>query len=149
MRRLLPLLALPLLLSACDQNTATTESAPAAETPAVEAPVQAAPAEPAAMDTDLDLAPIIGTWAATTATCDTPIEISATSFQGAENTCEIKSLTDNGDGSLTAAMTCQAEGQTVEESVKMTPIFGPPGEGIRLEYIDRSGDPVTVFRCRN
>lgn len=152
MRRILPLLALPLFLAACDQNTTpTAEAPPAAEAPA-EAPAdlepdepQSPPAEPASGE--LDLEAITGSWAATTATCDTPIVISPTSFQGAENTCEIDSITDNGDGSLTAAMTCQAEGQTTEERVKMTPIFGPPGEGIRLEYLDRGGDPVTVFRC--
>ena len=29
----------------------------------------------------------------------------------------------------------------------MEPLFGPQGEGIRLSYLDRGGDPVTVFSC--
>lgn len=146
MRRFLPLLALPLLLAACDQNA----TPPAAEVPAVDATV-AAPAQPQpapAETAELDLAPLSGNWAASPANCATPIVISPTAFEGAENVCEITQWTDNGDGSLTAAMTCQAAGETNSESIRMTPIFGPTGEGIRFEYLDRGGDPVTVFRCR-
>lgn len=151
MRRHLALLALPLLLAGCDQNAPP----PAAETPAAEAPAATpapapAPAEePSTGSANLDLAPITGSWAAVPANCAAPVVISATSFEGAENVCEITSFSDNGDGSLDAAMTCQAEGQTVNETIRMTPIFGPTGEGVRLAYVDRGGDPVNLFRCRD
>lgn len=154
MHRLLPLLALPLLLSACDQNTTppASEAAPAAEVAAPVEPVTPAPApEPAvaapAASSNLDTGPITGSWATTPANCATPIMISASSFAGAENACDINQLTDNGDGTMTAALSCQSEGQTATESVKMTPLFGPTGEGIRIEYLDRGGEKITVFRC--
>lgn len=44
-------------------------------------------------------------------------------------------------------MSCQSEGQATSERIKMEPLFGPQGEGIRLSYLDRGGDPVTVFSC--
>jgi PBP1b-binding outer membrane lipoprotein LpoB len=145
-RRHLALLALPLILAACDQNT-TPPAQPAAQTPAPTAqPSPATPAPAPGSSGAVDTGPITGNWAAVPANCATPIVISATSFEGAENVCEINSLTDNGDGSLNAAMTCQ--GQTASETIKMTPIFGPTGEGVRLEYPDRGGEPVNLFRCR-
>jgi hypothetical protein len=117
--------------------------------PAATAPAEAAtapagtPAAPAS-----DAAPLFGSWGFDAPACSSPILISATSFEGAENTCEIGGFTDNGDGSFTASLDCSSQGQTANERVAMTPIFGPQGEGIRLSYLDRGGDPVTVFRCR-
>ena len=148
MRRHLALFALPLILAACDQNTTPPASeappAPAVQAPAVETP---APAPAATGASNLDLAPITGNWAALPENCASPIVITPTSFEGAENVCEITGLTDNGDGSLTAALTCQSAGETASESIRMTPIFGPTGEGIRLDYLDRGGEAVNVFRC--
>lgn len=140
----LSVLPLTLALAACDSSpkpTATTEQAaiPAAATPA---------ATPAAGSTgNAQLDPLVGNWAADPASCGTPISIAANSFKGAENSCEITGWTDNGNGTYTAAMSCTGEGQTVTEKITMTPLFGPQGEGVRLVYDDRGGEPVTVFRC--
>lgn len=150
----MPLVLVTVLLAGCDQSP---KPPPAAETPA--APAAAAPATPAAATTTpapaapsatgelAALAPLVGSWAADATACGTPIVIDTASFSGAENTCTISGWTDNGDGTYTAAMGCQAEGQTNNERIRMTPIFGPTGEGIRLEYLDRDGSKATVFRC--
>ncbi len=138
MRPHLLALALPLLLAACQSQPAS--EAPPANPPAAEAPAQ--PAAPA----DAETAPLFGSWAVDPANCGTPITISATRFEGAENLCDITSLEASGDG-FTASLTCTSQGQTSSEKISMTPLFGPQGEGIRLQYVDRGGDPVTVFRC--
>jgi hypothetical protein len=140
LRRLLLACSIPLILSACDQNPAPPQSAAQAT------PASAPASQPA--DADSETAPLFGRWAADLSNCGTPIVISATSFEGAENICDITEFADNGDGSFTASMSCTGEGQTVTERIAMTPLFGPAGEGIRLNYLDRGGDPVTVFRCK-
>jgi hypothetical protein len=142
LRRYLVVLALPLVLAACDNN----QPAPAATTPA-DKPAAQAPATPAAPAAAGATAPLFGSWATDPANCGTPIVISATSFAGAENSCEISGFTDNKDGTYTAAMSCNSQGQTANERIQMEPIFGPAGEGVRMTYLDRGGDPVVVFRC--
>lgn len=151
MRRFSAILALPLLaaLAACGGGTPETPATtpPPAETPAETPPAAETPAtqSPAA---EADLGPIFGSWGFDAPACTAPIVIAANSFQGAENSCEISGFTDNGDGSYTAAMSCSSQGQTANERVAMTPIFGPQGEGVRLDYLDRDGDPVNLFSCR-
>jgi hypothetical protein len=138
-------IAVPAVLSlaGCGQNESQPQ-APASELPAAAAPAAPAAAAPASADT----APLFGRWASDPANCaNLAIAISADSFEGAENSCKIASLSDNGDGSFTASLDCASQGQTSSERVAMTPIFGPAGEGVRLSYLDRGGDPVTVFRC--
>lgn len=146
MRRTFLVLALPLFLAACDQPPSQ---------PAAEAPVVAPVAQPAATADDaapVDSGPLFGTWAGDLAWCGGegggfPITISETRFEGRENSCDITSLEDGGDGTFTATLACTSEGQSTTERVAMEPIFGPTGEGIRLTYVDRGGEPVTVFRC--
>ena len=144
----LAVLVLPLLLAACESGTPTA-TPPAAETPGpvqVEQPVVAA--EPASSaNTKLDLQPLVGSWGYDAPTCSAPIAISETAFRGLENVCEITDWTVDGD-TYTATMTCTGEGSTATERVAMTALFGPRGEGLRLNYLDRGGDPVLVFRCR-
>ena len=140
MRQLVLALSIPLLLAACDQNPAPPGSETASQDVArVETPAPAA-ADPAT--------PLFGRWAADLSKCGTPIVISASRFEGAENICDITELAENADGTFTASLSCTGEGQTISERIEMTPIFGPTGEGIRLNYLDRGGDPVTVFRCK-
>ncbi len=148
MRRNLLVLCLPLLLAACDQPPA-----PSADTTASEQPAETAPVTPATPVAQPDTAPLFGTWAANLAWCrgegdGFPITISATRFEGRENSCDITELAGNGDGTFTATLACTGEGESVTERVSMEPIFGPTGEGIRLNYLDRGGDPVLVFRCQ-
>ena len=147
MRRLVLALSLPLFLAACDQPP--KQPAPEAATPAANT-AEAAPATPAPAP---DTAPLFGIWAADLSWCagdgeGFPITITETRFEGRENSCDITELADSGDGAFTATLACSSEGQSTTEKVAMEPIFGPAGEGIRLNYLDRGGDPVTVFRCR-
>lgn len=149
MRRYALLLLVPFVLAGCDNNsqpTAPEEEAATAQ-PAATPPVQTPAAEPAVAAVPADTEPLFGYWAATPAACSSPIVISATAFEGAENSCEITALTANGDGTFNASVTCMGEGQSVSERIGMEPIFGPTGEGVRLTYLDRGGDPVAVFRC--
>ncbi|MHB1109504.1 MAG: hypothetical protein ACYCZU_04170 [Devosia sp.] len=139
-------LALPLIvvLAACDNSPKPPATqAPPASQPAAEAPAATTPASPAAA------APLLGTWAAVLADCGTAaVTISATRFEGAENRCDIKALADNGDGTFTASLACTGEGQTASESVQMTPVVAPTGEGVVLNYLDRGGEKVTLLRCK-
>lgn len=151
MRRHLLALCLPLLLAACDQPPTPPPETAAGEAPAAAA-AETPPESPATPVAQPDTAPLFGTWAADPGWCrgegdGFPITISATRFEGRENSCDITELTGNGDGTFTATLACTGEGQSTTERVSMEPIFGPTGEGIRLGYLDRGGDPVLVFRC--
>ena len=144
----LAVVVLPLLLAACDGGTPTP---PAADTPApapaVEVQQPAATVEPVAPARELDLQPVVGSWGFDAPTCSAPIAIDGTSFRGLENVCEVTGWTVDGD-TYTATMTCTGEGTTTSERLAMTALFGPQGEGLRLNHLDRGGDPVLVFRCR-
>jgi hypothetical protein len=145
-RRFFLIAALPFALAACSSDQpapqAPPANPPAASPPAAEAPAQSTPAS------DVAKAPLFGNWAADLANCGSPIVISETRFEGAENSCEISSIEDDGDGSFTVSMSCNSQGQTSAERISMMPAFGPQGEGIVLRYLDRGGDPVSVFRCK-
>jgi hypothetical protein len=144
--------AVPMLvvLAACGGNApqapASNQQA-ATETVASQAPTAPA-AQPAATAAAPDLNPLFGTWGFDAPVCSSPIKIAETSFEGAENSCAISGFTDNGDGSFTASLSCSSQGQAADERIAMTPLFGPQGEGVRLDYLDREGEPVTVFRCK-
>lgn len=141
--RLLPLsllLVLP-LLAACDSNTpkAPGADAPAAVTPA-KAPATGKTPATAAATAKLPpgARPLIGSWAADASGCaDTAAltVVSATSYAVGGKSCDI-ALADNKDGTFSA--TCG------KQDLKLTPIFGPTGEGIRVAAGDKSS---TVFRC--
>lgn len=129
---------------------ATTTTTVAAETqaPAAAASTPAAAAPPAPAASDDAMAPLVGLWSADLATCgSTPIRITPTTFEGAENQCQIGSLTDNGDGSVTAALDCVSEGARTSENIVMRPLFAPTGEGIGLTYPQRDNAEVTLLRC--
>jgi hypothetical protein len=136
-----------LVLAGCDSSPKPTTNTQQSAQPAAAAPATPTVTPAAAPTGNAQLAPLVGNWAASPANCSAPIQIAENSFKGAENSCEITGWTDNGDGTFTAAMSCNSQGQTAKENITMTPLFGPQGEGIRLAYDDRGGDPVTVFRC--
>lgn len=139
--RLLPLsllLILP-LLAACDSSTpkAPAANAPAAVTPAKAPATGKAPAAPAATaKLPPGARPLIGSWAAADCTNAAALTVvSATSYAVGGKSCDI-ALSDNKDGTFSA--TCG------KQDLKLTPIFGPAGEGIRIAAGDKSS---TVFRC--
>jgi hypothetical protein len=140
--RLLPLsllLVLP-LLAACDSSTppkAPAANAPAATTPA-KTPVSTGKT-PAATTAALPAGarPLLGSWAALDCADKTGLTvISTTSYSAAGKSCDI-ALSDNKDGTFSAS--CN------KQTLKLTPIFGPAGEGIRIAVGDAK--PATVFRC--
>jgi hypothetical protein len=90
----------------------------------------------------------IGRWAANVAWCqnttgaDRPIEISATRFEGYENSCAIAEIDQVGEG-YDAVLRCQAEGQTRLERVRMV----ASGQSLRLTYLDRDNAGVNLTKC--
>lgn len=137
------------LLAACD-NSPKPPAQQAATPPAATTPAPAAPASnpQAAAAPNAATAPLMGTWSADPATCGSAnIAITATRYEGAGRQCDIASLTDNGDGSFTAAMACTGAGAKAKESVTMRPLFAPSGEAIGLTWIDRNNEQSTIYRC--
>ena len=130
-------IALPMLLLAGCGGSAPAPTAPSSETStAAEAPA-AAPAAPATTDST---SVVIGTWAVDPAQCTAPVVISATKYSEGSKTCDVSGFTDNGNGTMTADMSCGGSA----EQVNMRPIFGPLGAGIDLSG---SAAPTTVYRC--
>ena len=140
MTRYLILSAAVLALAACE--------------PAAEAP-EAPPAEPSAgapetpePTSEPTPAAYVGAWAADPAWCENttgperPVRITATRFEGYENSCDMTEV-QPADGGWTATFTCQAEGMTNVESVDMRP------SGDQLELTWGSGQSVTFTRCPN
>lgn len=159
--RLLPWLLLPMLAACGGGNTpapasssgsgdaATTSDAGAAAagdaSTAAPATAQSQPAQPAtqaqvsAADLPTTARPLLGTWSPDLSQCangQSQTVITPTRFEGPGRSCSL-SLTDNGDGTFTLA--CSGE------TVKMTPVFAPTGEGINLVFGD--GSKQTVLRC--
>lgn len=90
----------------------------------------------------------VGRWAADVAWCTAPqgdgrpIEITATRFEGYENSCAIGSIDEVADGYV-ATLACVAEGTSSEERVKMSVVE----DVLTLTYLDRSGEPVELRKC--
>jgi hypothetical protein len=144
-------LGVPLLLAAGSGGT-PPPATPAASSSAAPQTAATAPQSAAAAPASAEgLAPLFGTWPADLSQCGQttgPIKISQTRFEGAENGCDISGYADNGDGTFTAALACQSQGQTANENIRMRPIFAPTGEGIDLIYVDRGNQAFTVLRCK-
>lgn len=142
--RLLPLsllLVLP-LLAACDSGN--PPKAPSAETPAASSTPAKTPAAGKTPATPAAAAklppgarPLIGSWAALDCADKTGLTvISASRYSAGGKSCDI-AFNDNKDGTFGAS--CN------KQTLKLTPIFGPAGEGIRIAVGDAK--PSTVFRC--
>lgn len=90
----------------------------------------------------------VGRWAADVSWCpnttgvERPIEITTTRFEGYENSCSIDRIDENAGG-YDAALTCQAEGATARERVRMA----VQGDSLRLTWPDRDGAVVVLTRC--
>lgn len=91
-----------------------------------------------------------GVWAANSAWCDNtaadgdavPIRISETRFEGYENRCDVVQI-DGGGTSWNAALSCEGEGQTSTERIRMD----VAGDTMNLVYADRGGQGITLTRC--
>lgn len=90
----------------------------------------------------------VGRWAADVSWCAAPqgerrpIEISSTRFEGYENSCEIAAVEEVADGYV-ATLACISEGTARSERVR----FQVADDVMRMSYLDRAGDPVTLRKC--
>lgn len=93
-------------------------------------------------------ASFIGEWAGDVSWCAAPmgerrpINITATRFEGYENSCDIIAV-DEVDGGYNARLTCVAEGRTTAQRVRMT----VSSQTLNLIYPDRSPTPVVLTKC--
>ena len=141
MTRYLLMSAAAFALAACEPADEAPDALPdetPAETPVTPAPTPGPTPTPAGY---------VGAWAADPAWCENttgperPVRITATRFEGYENSCDITEV-QPADGGWTATFTCQAEGMTNVEQVGLQP------DGDRLELTwTGSGQAVTFTRC--
>lgn len=91
----------------------------------------------------------VGRWAADPVWCTDqsegfPITITETRFEGRENICEMSAIEQAPEGGVTAQLSCQSLGETIEEPI----VFAPAGDQIAITYPDRGGEPVLFSRCQ-
>lgn len=90
----------------------------------------------------------VGRWAADVRWCaapqgaNRPIEISSTRFEGYENSCQIAAVDEVADGYV-ATLACVSEGTARSERVR----FQVSQDVMRMSYLDRGGDAVTLRKC--
>lgn len=135
-------------LAACGRepvNPPTEPAAPVAETPGAPLPPQ-----PGLTPTVPGTGPasFVGQWAADAAWCAAPrgekrpIEITPLRFEGYENSCAIDAINQTA-GAYEAALTCQSEGETRRERVRMA----ASGQNMTLTWLDRQGAQVSLTKC--
>ena len=90
----------------------------------------------------------VGRWAADVRWCAAPqgahrpIEITSTRFEGYENSCEIAAVDEVADGYV-ATLACVSEGVGRSERLR----FQVTDAVMRMSYLDRTADPVTLRKC--
>lgn len=90
----------------------------------------------------------VGRWAADVSWCAAPdgerrpIEISSTRFEGYENACDIAAVEEVADGYV-ATLACLSEGTARSERVR----FQVTDSVMRMTYLDRDNEPVTLKKC--
>ena len=137
-------------VAACGSEQANPPTAPAepVDTPEAAAPAAAPP--PGAGSTLPGTGPrsFVGRWAADVSWCPNvtgpqqPIEITATRFEGYENSCAIASIDQVADG-YEAGLTCTAEGSVSSERVRMS----VADQTLRLTWLNRDNAVVTLTKC--
>jgi len=139
-----------LTLAACGpaERNAPTDPAGPIDTPEADAPPPTPPPGVGSIMPGSGPQTFVGRWAANAAWCtnpqgpERPIEITTTRFEGYENSCGIQSITQVADG-YEAALTCQAEGQTSDERIRMA----VQGESMRLTWLNRNNAVISLVRC--
>lgn len=150
-KRVLMPFGMALLLSACGQEAAVnppTDPAPAIETPGMASPGVGSGAAGAGMMPGTGPATFVGRWAADVTWCTAPtgdgrpIEITATRFEGYENSCEIADIEQIANG-YEAVLQCQSEGMSSTERVRMV----VTGQSMALTYLDGGSNRTTLTKC--
>lgn len=139
-----------LAVAACGQSETNSPTDPAQpiDTPEASAPPRVPPPGVGPIMPGSGPQSFVGRWAADAAWCantqgaERPIEITTTRFEGYENSCAITSLDEVATG-YQAGLSCEAEGQTSTERVRMS----VQGESLRLTWPDRNGAVVLLTRC--
>ena len=147
LRRFAPA-ALLLLLGACgDNGPVNPPTQPAAPVTADDPGATTARGQ-TSMLPGRGAASFVGRWAADVSWCAAPqgerrpVEISSTRFEGYENSCEIAAVDEVADGYV-ATLACVSEGAARSERVR----FQVTQDVMRLSYLDRAGEPVTLRKC--
>lgn len=148
LHRFFPLAALA--LAACGQSEINppTEPATAITTPEAEAPAPTPPPGVGSIMPGSGPQTFVGRWAANTGWCanpagaERPIRITASRFEGYENSCDITNIRQLTDG-YEAALTCLGEGQTSNERVRLS----VQGDAMRLTWLNRNDAAVSLVRC--
>lgn len=149
---LMPVLSVA-LLTACSQEAAVnppTEPAPAIGTSGLAAPGVGSGVAGAGFMPGTGPATFVGRWAANVEWCAAPkgegrpIEITATRFEGYENSCAIADVEQIANG-YEARLQCQSEGTTSTERVRMV----VTGQSMTLTYLDRGAPRKTLTNCTN
>lgn len=147
----LPILTLPALLlslAACGDNGPVNPPTEPAAPITVDDPAAPAARGQTSMLPGRGATSFVGRWAADVSWCAAPqgerrpIEISSTRFEGYENACEIAAVDEVADGYV-ATLACVSEGAARSERVR----FQVTQDVMRLSYLDRTGDPVTLRKC--
>ena len=148
MLRLPALLVVVLLLAACSNAPEQPSDAPETQPdvlldesdttlPDIPAPPTTAP---------VSSADVIGGWAADIAQCDDaagpPVVITAERFESPEESCDIDSLVDNGNG-FTANLTCARGDVTDAALLKLI----PDGDSLSLSWVGRDEGETVLSRC--
>lgn len=124
-------LVLSAALAGCGDTTASDDGG---------TPAEASSPEPAPF--------YIGRWAADPVWCTDqtdgfPITITEARFEGHENVCEMSDIEDTPEGGVTARLTCQSEGEVIEEPI----VFSPAGPDLTIIWPDRGTEATTFSRC--
>ncbi len=147
LRRLAPV-PLVFALAACGENA--PKNPPTEPAAAIAVDDRAAPAAQGqtSMLPGRGATSFVGRWSADVSWCAAPqgerrpIEITSTRFEGYENACEIAAVDEVADGYV-ATLACVSEGTARSERVR----FQVTQDVMRLTYLDRAGDPVTLRKC--
>ena len=139
-----------LALAGCGQagTNPPTDPAEPIDTPEAQAPAPTPPPGVGSIMPGSGPQTFVGRWAADAGWCanaqgaERPIEITATRFEGYENSCSIVSITQVADG-YEAALACASEGQTMSERVRMS----VQGDAMRLTWLNRNDAVVSLVRC--
>ena len=139
---------LVLSLGACGDNGPVNPPTEPAASISVEDPSAPAPRGQTSMLPGRGATSFVGRWAADVSWCaapqgaNRPIDITATRFEGYENSCGIAAVEEVADGYV-ATLACVSEGTAQSERVR----FQVTGDVMRLTYSDRGGDPVELHKC--
>jgi hypothetical protein len=145
-----PVIPIVFALAACGPSDVNppTAPAPAINTAEAQAPPPTPPPGVGTVMPGSGPQTFVGRWAANLTWCANPggdaqpIAITTTRFEGYENSCDIRSISQVADG-YEVVLACAAEGQTSSERVRLA----VQGDVMRLTWLNRNDAVVRLARC--